>query len=353
MFGVKMRDKIFRFSVLSIGALSAIVLTFIVANHVLPIVMPFAVAWIVASVTVSPARRISRKIGVSEGPIRLIIALLLAISVSGVAGLFVWKIVDSVWQFLGDMGEGNRLYDLLVSLLSYEFPIVGDKIPEELVATVREAARQVLSFGFSSLAEGATAIATALPHVFLMLLVSLISLIYFSLDYLRINDFVKSLLPKTWISVLSTFKKEVFTVIRKYFLSYFFILIITFVVMISGFMILRVEHALFVAFLVAVLDLLPIIGVGTVLIPWSIIELISGNRFLGVGLLLLFVVNAIIRQLIEPKILGRNLDLHPIVTLLLIYVGYSLFGLVGLIILPLIAVTLGAVLKSNNTTEVN
>ena len=73
---------------------------------------------------------------------------------------------------------------------------------------------------------------------------------------------------------------------------------------------------------------------------------------LAIGILVLFLAHEIVRQLIEPKIVGKNLGTHPILTLIFIYVGYSLFGLVGLIILPVIAVSLGAVLKSDNSTEV-
>ena len=101
------------------------------------------------------------------------------------------------------------------------------------------------------------------------------------------------------------------------------------------------------------MDILPIIGVGTVIIPWAVIELAFGNANFAIGLLLLFVFNAVIRQLAEPKIIGKNLDLHPIATLILLYVGYSLFGLVGLVILPVIAVSIGVALKGNHSTEIS
>jgi predicted PurR-regulated permease PerM len=122
--------------------------------------------------------------------------------------------------------------------------------------------------------------------------------------------------------------------------------------MLTGFLILRIEHALLLSIIVAFLDILPIIGVGTVIIPWAIVEFAIGDGSLAVGLLVLFVVNAIIRQLAEPKIIGKNLDLHPIATLILLYVGYSLFGFVGLIVLPVIVLSIGVVLKGNNATEI-
>ena len=88
------------------------------------------------------------------------------------------------------------------------------------------------------------------------------------------------------------------------------------------------------------------------IIPWSVIEISFGNKGLGIGLLVLFVVNAIIRQLAEPKIVGKNLSLHPIATLIMLYVGYSLFGIVGLIILPVAAVSIGLALKGDNSSKI-
>ena len=279
-------------------------------------------------------------------------SLFLTLAVAGALGVLLWQIVDAILRFLSDLGEGNRLYDFLTALFSADIPIIGDKIPEELAAGVKNAISSALSELFSALAGGATAIAGALPKAFFVLLVTLISLVYFAIDYDRISRFVKSLLPDRAVKGISQLRDGIFNVIKKYLLSYSLILLITFTVMLSGFLLLRVEHALLIALLVAFLDILPVIGVGTVLIPWSILELVSGNKALGIGLLVLFVLNAVIRQLAEPKIVGKNLDLHPIATLILLYVGYSLFGIVGLIILPVIAVSIGVALKGNNTAEV-
>jgi predicted PurR-regulated permease PerM len=122
--------------------------------------------------------------------------------------------------------------------------------------------------------------------------------------------------------------------------------------MLISFLILGVNHAALIALVVAFLDILPVIGVGTLLIPWAIIELSVGSRFLGIGLLILFVVNTLIRQFIEPKIVGKNLNIHPIATLVMIYVGYSLFGIVGIILLPVIAVSISAVLRKDSSAEI-
>ena len=129
-------------------------------------------------------------------------------------------------------------------------------------------------------------------------------------------------------------------------------MLMTFVIMLIGFGILRVKYALVLSLALAVVDILPLFGVGTVLVPYSIISLVGGDIRLGVGLILLFAVNEIIRQLAEPKILGKNLGIHPLVTVILLYAGYSLFGFFGLIFLPLFAIVINCFIKKAKTAEV-
>jgi len=347
-----MKEKINEFALISVGILCVFVLLFIFAEYVLPVILPFIIAWLISAITVKPAQKLSKRIKVPERILRLMMSIVLTLTAAGVVGVILWSIVDAIWRFLSDLGEGNRIYDLLSAIFSAEIPIIKDKIPDELAAGIKGALSSALAEIFSALASGATAIAGALPQAFFVLLVTVISLIYFSLDYDRVNGFVKSLLPDKTSKRIAQWKNQVIKVIKKYLISYSLILIMTFVIMLTGFLLLRIEHALLLALIVAFLDILPIIGVGTFLVPWSILEFVVGNSGLAVGLLVLFVVNAIIRQLTEPKIVGKNLDLHPIATLILLYVGYSLFGLVGLIVLPVIAVSLGVVLKGDDAAEI-
>ena len=88
------------------------------------------------------------------------------------------------------------------------------------------------------------------------------------------------------------------------------------------------------------------------IISWSLISFALGDKFLGIGLLILFVANAVLRQFLEPKILGKSLNIHPIISLGAIYLGYALFGFAGLLILPLAAIVVSAFLKKDSTAEI-
>ena len=279
-------------------------------------------------------------------------SVFITLTAFGGVGILVWQLTIGLGRFLNDLGHGNRLYELLGILTVPKPPIFGSVISEELANHISEAFNGMLSSALSRLGEAVTSAIGSVPKIFLFTAVTLIALIYFSLDLEKINGVIKKYLPKPIKAWILRIKSGAFFVIKKYIRSYFIIMLITYSVMLAGFAVLGVEHAPLIALAVAFLDILPILGVGTVIIPWSIIELSLGNRFLGIGLLVLFVINALIRQFAEPKIVGKNLDMHPIATLIMLYVGYNLFGIVGLFAFPVIAVSIGVSLKKNNAAEV-
>lgn len=114
---------------------------------------------------------------------------------------------------------------------------------------------------------------------------------------------------------------------------------ITFLTAATGFLLLRIPGALLWAGLVAVVDAFPILGTGTVLVPWSIISFLLGNSFRAFALLLLYGGATLIRTVLEPRLLGHHLGLDPLATLIALYLGFRLFGLPGMLLSPLVAVT--------------
>ena len=340
-----MKEKAIRFSLISLGILSSLILLIVFAEYVLPVIMPFLLAWLVVTLTASSAIKLSERIKSPVRIIRLLMSLLLCVIFFLTLALLVWQISSALWRLLSDIEEDSRFYETLSAIFSMNIPVLGD-LPFELVDKISGAVERVISGGLTLVANGITSLVSGLPRLFLFLLVTLISLVYFALDYDKISAFITSVLPKRVSQIITRLRTALITVVKKYVFSYFILLLITYSVMLCGLWLLRIDHAPVIALFISILDLLPIIGVGTVLIPWSIIELAMGNKLLGIGLILLFVVNAVIRQLSEPRIVGKSLNLHPVITLIMIYVGYSLFGFLGVLILPVIAVSVATALNA-------
>ena len=120
--------------------------------------------------------------------------------------------------------------------------------------------------------------------------------------------------------------------------GYIIILLITCAELFIGFTILRLEYAFVLAMLIAIMDILPVVGTGTALIPWGVYQLIIGNVWMGLGLLVLYAAITVIRQIIEPKIIGKQVGLTPIVTLMAMYLGLQLFGIIGMVCLPILLI---------------
>jgi predicted PurR-regulated permease PerM len=108
----------------------------------------------------------------------------------------------------------------------------------------------------------------------------------------------------------------------------------TFTELSIGLSVLQIENSVGIAAIIAVADILPVIGTGSVLIPWSIVALFMQNYFLAAGLIILYIVVLAVRNFTEPKIVGDQLGLNPIVTLISIYLGYRIMGFGGMIVLP-------------------
>jgi len=183
-----------------------------------------------------------------------------------------------------------------------------------------------------------TSILSALPDLFLGVIVAVISAFYFTVDSSRIKSGIKSLLPSSAENLFSHIKKEAAVAVIGYLRSYSLIMLITFAEIFFGLSVLGVEYSFLIAAISAIVDILPILGVGIVLIPWALFCLMTRNLFLGIGLIILYVIIVIVRQFIEPKIVGESLGIHPLLALAAFYLGYRLFGFAGILIAPILLI---------------
>ena len=333
---------------LLVGIISGGVVGFFAVKYLLPILAPFALAWIIAMATDSPSEKLSVKLKVKKHLLRLFLSLFAVSATFSLVFVGVWQGAGALWRFLSDMGEG-KFYDVLSAITSV--PIAERLgIPSELYARFEEAVADMLSSALSFAAGAVSSLAMFIPRALFFILIPVIALIYFALDLERINSFVKSALPQHIVEKIRVMRTRFFGVFKKYVLSYLTLMLITFVLMLTGFLFVGVKHAFLVAAVVALLDVLPVLGVGTVLVPWSVFCFATGDGRLGIGIAVLFVINTVLRQVIEPKIVGKSLDMHPILTLFLLYAGYLLLGIAGVLLVPVAALIIGTLINRPEST---
>ena len=345
------KEKLEYLSHLFIVLLGAALAAILFLKYVLVAVLPFAIAWLVAVASCRPAEYLTEKTRIPTRILRIVISAVATLVTAALAVVLARLAFDQLWSLLAGLAEGGELSAMMRSLSEQVLGIFGKlRLPDELKQSLAEALSGMIGRVLTGLGAILTTVASAVPGILLFLTVTVIAVIYFAWDLEGISAAVRAIMPPKCREMASAAKSGIMTVTGKYLRSYTLLLLITFAEMLIGFLILGVRYAFLFALLVSILDLLPVIGVGTALVPASVFCFLSGRGGLGIGILLLFAVSAIIRQLAEPKILGKNLGVHPLLTLVSMYIGYSLFGFAGILLLPLFVIAVG--IYKNNSPKV-
>ncbi len=333
-------SKLRTLEALVISALGALAALYIGAKYLFPLALPFLIGWAVAFLARPLSFKLGKRLHLPEAPLRVFFALLFTVGALSLLGFFLFRVLSEVIRLTRDLASSDAFSRLLVAL----FAPLEKLFPDGTLGGFEEGAKDALTSVLSTLASSVASllgkVAGAIPELLLFLLVSVISSVYFALDLENINQKTLRILPRRVGEWLVRFKDGFLKTAVRYLYSYLMLGLITFGIMTLAFVFLGVEYALALALLVALLDALPVIGVGTVLVPWGVVRLLLGDTRLGISLLVLFAFNAILRQFIEPKIIGDSLGISPILSLVLLYVSYGVFGLFGVVLIPLFTVIL-------------
>lgn len=185
-----------------------------------------------------------------------------------------------------------------------------------------------------------TSMAVSLPKTVIFFFTTALATFFMSSNYKDVKSFIMRQIPDRFHDRVRKTKGQMKLTLWQWVKAHLLILAITFCELTVGLLFMRVDYAILLAALIAVVDILPVFGTGTILLPWAIIDLISGNGSQCFSLLLLWAVISIVRNIIEPKLIGDRLGLHPLITLIAMYVGYCTLGITGMIFMPLAAIML-------------
>lgn len=207
------------------------------------------------------------------------------------------------------------------------YNVVSANVTTSLGETVVNISKQVVGW--------VTSFTFKAPKFLLQLLIMVIATIFLTIDFPKVQAFVKRQLPTRWCDLLHNARVQLGRTLWSYTRSYAMILAITFGEIALGLTIIGIKNAVGIAVAIAIFDILPVVGSGLVLLPWTVFTLIKGDLVTGIGLGVLYVVVIVVRQIVEPKIVGDRVGLHPLVTLMSMVIGSYLFGGIGLFGLPI------------------
>ena len=215
--------------------------------------------------------------------------------------------------------------------LSYEVSGIISDIASDIDSMITTVLEAILPH----IGEALVNVFSALPKIFLFTGVMIIAIFYFSCDYEKIISFIKLQLSEKQAIFIRELKTQFFSTVVSIIKAYAILMGFTFIQLLTGFIVAGIDYPLLLALFISLIDILPVLGTGTVLIPWCIILFLSGNVKTGLCILILYVIITLTRQIAEPKVLGNSVGLHPLVTLVSMYFGLKLIGIKGLFLFPL------------------
>lgn len=323
------------------AAIVLIVVAFI--KYLLGPLTPFLIALAIAMPMQPVARKIAKRTKINRRFASVVLVLLcylvlvalVALIVAGIASVIVdfadmlpEYFVESIQPAIENLGIN------IIDKLDRFIPNIDDKVSNAMPDIVAQISGTVMNFSVAVL-TWASDVGSKLPGFLLGTVICVIASIFLAVDYDKAATTVMGILPPKVREIILVAKRALGAIVGKYLKSYMIILLMTFAELAIGLWIVGIGKPLRIAALIAVFDILPIVGSGLVLAPWAIINLIQGNYGIGVGLAILWVIVIVVREYAEPRIVGKQVGLHPLVTLVCLWVGLKLGGALGMFALPI------------------
>ena len=301
--------------------------------------MPFVIGLIIALAAAPLVRFLERRVKL----MRRFTSMAIIVGALALIVFLIWLVLSNLIregiQFVQDapaildaMGEELRN---TVEKLQQMMKLLPDNVQQSIfdgMDNMGNTVSESISSLYSPTVEIAGNVARRIPGILISTIVALMSAYFFLADYDKIIDAAKKTMPDIFMKTMTFIRKKSGEIVGSYFLAQFRIMFVIAAVLAVGLTIAGVSYSGLVAVLIAILDFLPIFGTGTVLIPWAVIKLLNGAYGAAVFLLALYGLTQLIRQLIQPKLIGDTMGMNPLLTLLFLYIGYRLGGFTGMIL---------------------
>ncbi|WP_416827887.1 sporulation integral membrane protein YtvI [Ectobacillus polymachus] len=330
--------------------------------YVSGLVYPFIIALIIAYMINPIVNFLDRKMRFPRSLAVFVTLILVFGAIIGLVFLLVTEGIAAANYLLVILPEKfpqflSYLQDILVhnimplyNDLSMKFSRLGASQQQTIttnIQTLSTSLSQNVKDILTAILAGLTNFLSALPSIATVLIFSLLATFFISNDWHRIGNVCKKIIPQKVHGYGITIFKDLQKALFGYLKAQFTLISMTTLIVLIGYLILRVPYAITVALVTGIVDLLPYLGTGTIFVPWILYSWFTGDTSFALGLLVLFIVVIVQRQLIEPKILSSNIGMDPLATLVALFVGFKLFGFLGLIIGPVTLVLITTLYKAN------
>lgn len=333
-------------------------LYYFIINYAFGYIFPFVFAGALSVFLQRPIKAITKKLHIkAHSAVSIILVLLIVVLILGTATGLLFVLGSELKEFFtymfSNISSLSELIDaaevFVMDLLTKLPKGIGDAIGEYVIGFFDKLGTESMGIDMSVLSapiSGAWHVVKGIPSLFLTLLVTVVSSVFMTADYEIIKKMVLDFFRVENREKIINTKRTITKGVSKLFKAYATLMLITFVEMFVGLSFMKLigvykgGYIAIIAFVTCIVDIVPVLGTGTVLLPWAVYSFISGNVGLGVGLIILYAVITVLRQVIEPKLVANQVGLPAIVTIAAMFLGARLFGAFGIIILPLTVIIL-------------
>lgn len=324
-----------------------------VLGFLVELFLPFLLGYVFAMAVNPLADLLQRKLKIPRGFSAVLVIILIIGILGGLIGIIIWKIVDEArmiyTQFPTIYANAQATMQAVGDKLSVIYDNLPVNIQDALTALgdgISERAASFINTMSTPLVNNASSAAKAVPGVFVGVVVFILSAYFMVSDSRAVSRTVQKAVSPRFMARMVEVKKQLGIYLGGYLRAQGILMVISFAIMLVGFVILDVNFALLIALVIAIIDALPFFGSGLVLWPWIAIALISGNVKLGIGLAIIYLAVFLVRRFAEPKLVSSGMGMNPILTLMSMYVGYKLISIGGLIVGPIILMLIISLYKA-------
>lgn len=316
--------------------------------------MPFLIAFIISLIMEPGIKLLMRKMKLSR---RVSSVIIFIITFGVIIGLLIWGVATIVSESTHLLTGFNEYYDKAYSqiqIIINRFDFEKLKVPDEVLKIVQDTSITVLQ-KISEIAQNfftnLLKVLTGIPTFAIYFVVTILSLYFICTDRIYMLDELEHHLPEKWMKKITVHLKNIIKTLGGYLKAQVTLILISFVISVIGlyfinFTIANIGYPLLIALGIGFIDALPILGSGTAMVPWAVISALNGNLKLGIAIIILWIIMSVVRQLIEPKIVSGNIGIHPIFTIVAMYTGFKLIGVLGMFIGPIVLIILKNVFSS-------
>ncbi|KPU42941.1 hypothetical protein OXPF_37100 [Oxobacter pfennigii] len=299
----------------------------------LPYILPLVLGAIIAFLAQWPINFIEKKTKVKRRIVAIVVVLIIFGIISAVLSFAIASIVSELVSLSSILPE---LYNEF-KVEAYRYLDLGaqyfQSIDPAIIESIKGNASRIFSGSFTVavfIVNFLLNILKSLPGLVMLILFTLISGVYLAMDLPMIKKSFYSLFTKEDGKTARNFLIEANKMLGGYIRAYFIVISVTFIETLIGTQILRIKYSILLSLVTSISDMLPVLGPGTVLIPTGIVYLLSGDLVKGIGMLVIYVVTLVVRQVLEPRIVSSSLGIYPLAILMAIFIGLKVYGFVGM-----------------------